>query len=46
MRANDLNKKKSGLEALPYIINGVKNYTEAVDKLASLVIDIILESLN
>ena len=31
---------------MPFIVNGIKNYTEVVDKFASLIIEIILESLN
>ena len=34
------------MEVLPSIINGIKNYPDAVDKLSGLIIDIILTSLN
>lgn len=44
--ASDFNKKKSGLEALTCITAGIKVNPEAVDKLAEIIVDIILDTLN
>ena len=43
---SDFNKKKAGLEALTAITFGIKSNTEAVDKFAEPIVDIILETLN
>ena len=45
VKSSDFNKKKSGLEALPFIINGIKINNEAVEKLGGIIIDIILDLL-
>lgn len=44
--ASDCNKKKAGLQALSAITFGIKASSEAVDKLAEPIVDIILETLN
>ena len=46
IKSNDLVKKRAGIESLPSIINGYKNYDDCITKFTETIIKILLATLN
>lgn len=46
VKSNDPNKKRPGIECLPSIVMGYKNYNDCINKFTESIIKILLSCLN